>query len=76
MKGSIDGLDLTLFHPGQVYDVSAALATYLTASGHAMPIADERPARVIPWTTTLTISGMAIMSLTNPSHNYVVSVPY
>jgi hypothetical protein len=45
MRGSIDGLDLTLFDPGKVYDVSAALATYLMASGYAMPVADERPAR-------------------------------
>ena len=47
MKGTIDGLDLTLFHTGKVYDVSAALATYLMASGYAMPVTDERPARAI-----------------------------
>ena len=29
MKGFIDGLDLTRFRVGNVYDVSAALATYL-----------------------------------------------
>jgi hypothetical protein len=29
MKSRIDRLDLTLFEPGKVYDVSAALATYL-----------------------------------------------
>ena len=48
MKGFIDGLDLTQFRVGTVYDVSAALATYLMASCYAMPVTDEKPARVIP----------------------------
>ena len=48
IKGFIDGLDLTQFRAGNVYDVSSALATYLMASSYAMPVADEKPARVTP----------------------------
>jgi hypothetical protein len=43
MKGSIDGIDLSHFEVGQVYDVGTTLANYLLASRYAIPIADEKP---------------------------------
>jgi hypothetical protein len=43
MKGTIDGIDLTHFEVGHVYDVGTTLANYLLASGYAKPIADETP---------------------------------
>jgi hypothetical protein len=48
MKGDIDGIDLTKFEIGRVYDMGTSLANYLMASGYAMPVADERPALVVP----------------------------
>jgi hypothetical protein len=48
MKGEIDGIDLTRFQVGQVYDMGPSLANYLMASGYAMPVVDEKPALVVP----------------------------
>jgi hypothetical protein len=48
MKGDIDGIDLTKFEIGRVYDMGTSLANYLMASGYAVPVADERPALVVP----------------------------
>jgi len=41
MKGTIDGIDLTHFEVGQIYDVGTTLANYLLASGYARPVADK-----------------------------------
>ena len=41
MEGSIDGIDLTNFQVGRVYDLAPVLANYLLASGYAMPVRDE-----------------------------------
>jgi hypothetical protein len=43
MKGTIDGIDLTHFEVGQIYDVGTTLANYLLASRYAKPIADDIP---------------------------------
>jgi hypothetical protein len=44
--GEVDGIDLSTFDVGVVYDVSPSLATYLIMTGHADP--DERPSLVVP----------------------------
>lgn len=46
--GEVDGIDLSTFDVGFVYDVSPSLATYLIMTGHADPVMDERPALVVP----------------------------
>ena len=46
--GEIDGVDLSAFEVGLIYDVSPSLATYLIMTGTADPIVDERPALVVP----------------------------
>jgi hypothetical protein len=43
MKGTIDGIDLTHFEVGQIYDVGTTLANYLLASGYARPVVDKTP---------------------------------
>ena len=48
MCGSIDGIKLDSFKVGEVYDVGISLAHYLMGCGFALPVADERPARLIP----------------------------
>ena len=48
MHGSIDGIDLTRFVVGSVYDMGTSLGNYLMASGYAEPIADESPALITP----------------------------
>lgn len=37
----VDGLDLSRFRLGRVYDLSAALASYLMATGVAVPVLQE-----------------------------------
>jgi hypothetical protein len=44
--GEVDGIDLSRFDVGVVYDVSPSLATYLIMTGHADP--DERPSLAVP----------------------------
>jgi hypothetical protein len=46
--GEVDGVDLTAFEVGFVYDVSPSLATYLIMTGTADPVVDDRPALVVP----------------------------
>ena len=46
--GEVDGVDLSAFEVGFMYDVSPSLATYLIMTGTAEPIVDERPALVLP----------------------------
>jgi hypothetical protein len=47
-RGEIDGVDLNRFKTGELYDVNASIATYLMVGGYAEPVADTRPARVVP----------------------------
>ena len=35
--GTVDGMDLKRYVPGEVYDVSASLADYLVMQGFGMP---------------------------------------
>ncbi|HXD17838.1 MAG TPA: hypothetical protein VN654_12535 [Vicinamibacterales bacterium] len=44
MSGTLDGIDLTKFQVGHVYDVGVSFASYLLASRYATPVADERSA--------------------------------
>jgi hypothetical protein len=48
MSGDLDGLRLDSLEIGEVYDVGISLATYLMSCGFAIPIVDERPARIVP----------------------------
>ena len=43
MKGTVDGIDLTHFQVGRIYDVGTTLANYLLASGYVIPVADTTP---------------------------------
>jgi hypothetical protein len=43
----IDGIDLSMFHPGHVYEVESSVATYLIVSGVAEPTAQDAPALVV-----------------------------
>ena len=47
-QGAVDGVDLNRFELGAIYDVNASIATYLMVGGHAEPVADTSPARVVP----------------------------
>lgn len=51
MCGTIDGIRLDDFKTGEVYDVGISLAHYLMGCGFALPVADERPARIVPVTS-------------------------
>ena len=48
LSGSIDGIQLRDFVPGEVYDVSTSLGSYLLCERWAEPVAEEGPALVIP----------------------------
>ena len=48
MKGKIDGIDLTRFVVGQVYDMGPSLANYLMASGYTISVLGEKPPPVVP----------------------------
>ena len=48
MSGDLDGLRLDSLKIGEVYDVGTSLATYLMSCGFAIPVVDERPARIVP----------------------------
>jgi hypothetical protein len=54
-RGEVDGVDLNHFEKGVVYDVTASIGTYLMVGGHAEPVADTRPARVVPLDATAEI---------------------
>ena len=40
LRGSIDGIQLTRFVEGEVYEVSTSLGSYLLAEGVAEPVGD------------------------------------
>jgi hypothetical protein len=42
-EGSIDGIDLTRFLVGQIYEMGPSLGNYLMASGYAVPALDKEP---------------------------------
>jgi len=48
LSGSIDGIQLTRFSVGQVYDVSTTLGSYLLAEGMAEPAPSDAPASKLP----------------------------
>ena len=48
MSGDLDGLRLELLKIGEVYDIGISLANYLMSCGFAVPVVDERPARIVP----------------------------
>ena len=48
MKGDIDGIDLTKFKVGNVYDMGTSHANYLMAIGYGTPVVDEDPALITP----------------------------
>ena len=48
LSGSIDGIQLSQFEPGRIYDVHSALGCYLMAMGRAMPVSDATPALIVP----------------------------
>jgi CheY-like chemotaxis protein len=41
LSGSVDGIDLSRYNEGLVYDVGTTLANYLLAQGWAVPVTDE-----------------------------------
>ena len=43
----LDGVDLSVFHPGSLYEVEPSIATYLIVSGVAEPCAEDSPALVV-----------------------------
>lgn len=47
-KGEIDGVRLSGFEPGEIYDMNASIATYLMVMGCAQAVADYPPARIVP----------------------------
>ena len=47
MCGNIDGVQLDHFKVGELYDVGISLAHYLMGCGFALPVVDERPARLV-----------------------------
>lgn len=53
LHGEIDGVPLDRFEPGEVYDVSVSIATYLMVCGCAQAIADSGPAKILPLDLTM-----------------------
>jgi hypothetical protein len=47
-NGSIDGIQLDHFEPGQLYDVGTAVGSYLLAIGAAEPVVEEGPTLIVP----------------------------
>jgi hypothetical protein len=45
---SIDGLELSRFEPGYLYDVGTALGCLMLAEGWAQPVVNEGPALLVP----------------------------
>lgn len=48
MSGNLDGVRLDSLKMGEVYDMGISLANYLMSCGFALPVVDERPARIVP----------------------------
>jgi hypothetical protein len=49
LSGSIDGVQLSHFQEGELYDVGTSLGSYLLALGAAEPVMDESPAGIVPF---------------------------
>jgi len=54
----IDGVDLSVFHPGSNYEVDSSTATYLIVSGVAEPGAGDAPALVVQSTEVMVGAGL------------------
>ena len=48
LHDSIDGIQLSVFRPGYVYQVGTTIANYLLAVRAAEPVADDHPYLVLP----------------------------
>ena len=48
LSGSIDGIQLSRFSLGHVYDVSTTLGSYLLAEGMAEPAPSDTPTAILP----------------------------
>ena len=48
LTGSIDGIQLSRFSMGHVYDVSTTLGSYLLAEGTAEPAPNDTPTEILP----------------------------
>jgi hypothetical protein len=48
VSGSIDGIQLSHFEIGQVYEVGTAVGSYLLAVAAAEPVSEEGPALIVP----------------------------
>ena len=48
VSGSIDGIQLSHFEVGQLYEVGTAVGSYLLAVGAAEPVSEEGPALFVP----------------------------
>ena len=57
--GQIDGIQLTRFETGEIYDVNMSIGTYLMVGGYAEAVADTSPARVVPIDTTAEVRNRA-----------------
>jgi hypothetical protein len=66
LTGSVDGIDLTPFRPGEVYDVSTTLGSYLLCVRVAEPAPDDAPALGVPLGNVRTASEP--LSLKPPVH--------
>jgi len=53
----IDGVDLSVFHPGHNYEVDSSTASYLIVSGVAEPGSGNAPALVVPTTEVMVCAG-------------------
>jgi hypothetical protein len=47
LQGSIDGIQLDQFVPGQIYDVGTAVGSYLLSMEAAEPVGDETAATAL-----------------------------
>jgi hypothetical protein len=48
LTGSVDGIDLSPFQPGSVYELSTALGSYLLCVRVAEPAPDDSPSLAVP----------------------------
>jgi hypothetical protein len=48
VSGSIDGIQLSHFDVGQIYEVGTAVGSYLLAVGAAQPVSEEGPVQIVP----------------------------
>jgi hypothetical protein len=55
----IDGVDLSVFHPGYNYEVDSSTATYLIVSGVAEPGTADAPALVVQSTEVMVAVGLS-----------------